>query len=87
MNRSDIGQLAPGYKADITLVDLNKPHIMPVHRPDSALVYNCNGPDVHTVIVDGNVLLDACRVTMLDEMELLDECREAAGALMKRAGI
>ncbi len=87
MNRPDIGQLAPGYKADITLVDLNKPHIMPVHRPDSALVYNCNGPDVHTVIVDGNVLLDAGRVTMLDELALLEECREAAGALMRRAGI
>ncbi len=78
MNRSDVGQLSPGYKADITLVDLNKPHIMPVHRPDSALVYNCNGPDIHTVIVDGDILLDAGRVTMLDELELLEECREAA---------
>jgi len=87
MNRPDIGQLAPGYKADITLVDLNKPHIMPVHHPDSALVYNCNGPDVHTVIVDGEVLLDAGRVTMLDEMELLEASREAAGDLMRRAGV
>ena len=87
MNRPDIGQLAPGYKADLTLVDLNRPHIMPVHRPDSALVYNCNGPDVHTVIVDGEVLLDAGRVTMLDEEALLAECRDAARDLMKRAGI
>lgn len=87
MNRSDIGQLAPGFKADITLIDLNKPHIMPVHRPDSAVVYNCNGPDVHTVIVDGRVLLDAGRVTMLDEEELLAKCRAAARDLLKRAGI
>ena len=87
MNRTDIGTLIPGQKADITIVDLNKPHIMPVHRPDSALVYNCNGPDVHTVIVDGEVLLDAGRVTMLEELELLEECREAAGDLLRRAGI
>jgi 5-methylthioadenosine/S-adenosylhomocysteine deaminase len=87
MNRTDVGQLAPGFKADITLVDLNKPHIMPVHHPASALVYNCNGPDVHTVIVDGRVLLDAGQVTMLDEEALLDECRKAARALWRRAGV
>jgi len=33
------------------------------------------------------VLLDAGRVTMLDEEALLDECRNAARNLMKRAGI
>jgi len=87
MNRNDSGALIPGQQADITLVDLNKPHIMTVHRPDSALVYNCNGPDVHTVIVAGQVLLDAGRVTMLDEKALLVECRNAARDLMKRAGI
>lgn len=87
MNRSDSGALIPGQKADITLVDLNKPHIMPVHRPDSAVVYNCNGPDVHTVIVDGRVLLDAGRVTRLDEEALLAECSEAARSLMQRAGV
>lgn len=82
--RNDI---TPGGKADLTIVDLNKPHIQPVHRPDSALVYNCNGPDVHTVIVDGRVLLDAGRVTMLDEAELLEDCRRAARALLQRAGV
>ncbi|MCP4166936.1 MAG: amidohydrolase [Chloroflexi bacterium] len=87
LNRSDIGMLAPGYKADISLIDLNKPHVMPVHHPDSALVYNCNGPDVHTVIVDGRVLLDNGRVTMLDEMALLAECRQAARDLLRQAGV
>lgn len=87
MNRRDIGQLAPGCKADITIVNLNKPNIMPVHRPDSALVYNCTGPDVHTVIVDGRVLLAAGRVTMLDEEALMEECRAAANGLLERAGV
>ncbi len=87
LNRSDIGILAPGQKADITLIDLNKPHVMPVHHPDSALVYNCNGPDVRTVIVDGRVLLDNGLVTMLDEMALLAECRQAARDLLRRAGV
>ena len=87
INRPDVGQLAPGYKADITIVDLNKPHIMPVHDPASALIYNCNGPDVHTVIVDGQILLHAGRVTMLDEETLLDTCRDAAESLLQRANL
>ena len=87
MGRDDIGQLASGFKADITLVDLNKAHAMPVHRADSALVYNCNGPDVDTVMVNGRILLDSGTITMLDEAALLEECRDAAQRLLERAGV
>jgi 5-methylthioadenosine/S-adenosylhomocysteine deaminase len=87
MGRDDIGHLAPGFKADLTLVNLNKAHIMPVHRADSALVYNCNGPDVASVIVDGRLLLDNGIITMLDEAALLEKCRVAAHCLLKRAGV
>jgi len=87
MNCSDGGRLSPGFKADITIVNMNKPHIMPVHNPASAVVYNANGPDAHTVIVDGRVLLDAGLVTMLDEEALLAQSREAALSLMQRAGV
>jgi 5-methylthioadenosine/S-adenosylhomocysteine deaminase len=81
------GELAPGAPADITVVDLNNPRCQPVHSAASALVYNAGGADVHTVIVGGEILLDAGRVTMLDEMALLDSCRDAAARLMQRAGI
>ncbi len=87
LGRNDLGRLQPGCKADITLVNLNTPRSMPVHRPESAVVYNAGGPDVHTVIVDGQILLDAGRVTMLDEIALLAECRAAATQLLTRAGI
>ncbi len=81
------GELVAGAPADITIIDLNNPRCQPVHSAASALVYNAVGPDVHTVIVGGEILLDAGRVTMLDEDALLAQCREAAAALMKRAGI
>jgi cytosine/adenosine deaminase-related metal-dependent hydrolase len=53
--RDDIGRLAPGAKADIVLVDMQKMHIGPVAADDSikALVYCANGEDVDTVIIDG----------------------------------
>ncbi len=85
--REDLGRIAPGAKADMTLVNLNNVRSMPVHHPESALVYNTSGPDVHTVIVDGRVLLDAGRITTLDEAALLAECRQRASRLLERAGL
>ncbi len=76
-----------GWPADVTLVNLNNARCQPVNSVASALVYNASGADAHTVIVDGQILLDAGRVTVLDEEALLQACREAAGALMRRAGI
>jgi 5-methylthioadenosine/S-adenosylhomocysteine deaminase len=87
LGREDLGRIVPGARADITLVNLNNVRSMPVHRPDSALVYNASGPDVHTVIVDGRVLLDGGRLTTVDEPALLDECRQRASRLLERAGI
>jgi 5-methylthioadenosine/S-adenosylhomocysteine deaminase len=81
------GRLVPGGKADVTLIDLNNARSMPVHSPASAVVYNAVGPDVHTVLVDGQILLEAGRVTALDEAALLAECRDAAKRLLKRAGV
>jgi 5-methylthioadenosine/S-adenosylhomocysteine deaminase len=87
LGRDDIGRIVPGARADLTVVDLNNARSMPVHRTESALVYNASGADVHTVLVDGQVLLDAGRVTVLDEESLLEECRQAARDLLRRAGV
>jgi 5-methylthioadenosine/S-adenosylhomocysteine deaminase len=83
----EIGSLEVGKKADIVLVDLDAPHIMPVHRVPSALVYNANGSDVDTVIVDGKVLMQGKELLFVDEKALLAECRQANRRLFERAGI
>ena len=81
------GRLAVGAPADITIVDLDNVRCQPVHSATSALVYNASGADVHTVIVGGEILLDAGRVTTVDEAALLDEARRAAHDLLRRAGV
>jgi 5-methylthioadenosine/S-adenosylhomocysteine deaminase len=87
LGRRDLGQITPGAKADLTLINLNTSRAIPAHYPDNAVVYNTVGPDVHTVIVDGQVLLEAGRVTALDETALLAECRLAVKRLLKRASV
>jgi 5-methylthioadenosine/S-adenosylhomocysteine deaminase len=54
----EVGQLKPGMKADMTLIDLEKPHYYPLNDPVSAVVYCGKGSDVHTVIVDGRILYE-----------------------------
>ena len=71
----------------MVVVDLNSPRMQPVLSVPSALVYNANGGDVDTVIVDGRVLMQNKRVVCLDEPALLKECREASRKLLQRAGV
>lgn len=78
-----MGQIAPGQKADIILVDWKKPHIAPVHYADSALVNNANGNDVDTVIVDGEVVVRNKRSTKIDEVALIDECQKRVEFIKK----
>ena len=36
LGRDDLGEVAPGKKADLILIDLDKPHFLPLHNPVSA---------------------------------------------------
>jgi 5-methylthioadenosine/S-adenosylhomocysteine deaminase len=83
----DIGRLAPGALADIVLVNLRRAHISPVHSVPSALVYNANGNDVDTVLVDGQVLVRGGKLATLDEAGLIADCQRAAERMCVRAGI
>jgi 5-methylthioadenosine/S-adenosylhomocysteine deaminase len=84
---AEIGSLEVGKKADIVLVDLDSPRMMPVHRVASALVYIANGGDVDTVLVDGRVLMHHKRLLCVDEPALLAKCRAANQRLFERSGV
>jgi 5-methylthioadenosine/S-adenosylhomocysteine deaminase len=79
--------LEVGESAELIIVNLNHPRVIPVQDLDSALTFGTHGSDVQTVIVAGEVLMRDGRVTMLDEAALYDECRRAIKSLRKRAGI
>ena len=80
-----IGSLEVGKKADIVLVDLNTPLIMPVHKVPSALVYNAEAGQVDTVIIDGQIVMRNKQITVVDEKEVLARARTVCGKLFERA--
>ena len=51
------------------------------------MVYNVNGNDVDTVIVNGKILLKAAKLLVVDEDSLMNDCQKAAEAMLGRAGI
>lgn len=83
----DIGSLEVGKKADVILVDLCKPHLVPLHMPLYRLVYFANGNDVDTVIVDGRVLMRARSVLSVNEREILDAAHCEAEKALERANL
>jgi cytosine/adenosine deaminase-related metal-dependent hydrolase len=83
----DIGSLEIGKKADITLVDLARPHMYPLNMPLFRVVCFANGNDVHTVIVDGKVVLDARVATLVDEEEILADAQRETDLLLDRGGL
>ncbi len=62
-----------GNKADLVVMDFHTPHLQPIHNVVSNLVYAANGSDVHSLIVDGQILMQDRQVLSLDEEKIIDE--------------
>jgi cytosine/adenosine deaminase-related metal-dependent hydrolase len=84
---SEIGSLEPGKKADVTLVDLRRPHLYPANMPEFRLTYFANGNDVHSVIVGGQVVLENRKAVLVDEDTILDRAQAETQALVERLGL
>jgi 5-methylthioadenosine/S-adenosylhomocysteine deaminase len=52
-----LGSVEEGKTADLIMIDLQKPHLTPLHDPVSHLVYAVRGTDVCTTIVNGKPLM------------------------------
>jgi 5-methylthioadenosine/S-adenosylhomocysteine deaminase len=76
------GCLKEGYKADIILLDLNKPKLRPVHQITSQVAYAACGGDVKTTMVDGRILMKDYEVLFMDEEKIMAEAASAARAMV-----
>ena len=78
----EIGTLEVGKKADMILVDLNKPHFAPWNNSVSDLVYSAQGSDVKTTIVNGKILMKDYEVLTMDAEKIMAEAARIARAVL-----
>lgn len=65
-----IGSLEVGKRADIIAVELNSPHLIPIHNLFAQLVFAAGRSDVSDVFVDGEQVVEDYRSTKLDFSQL-----------------
>ncbi len=61
-----IGRIAPGYKADIVMLDLDHPNWLPLNDPVNQLVHTEDGGAVASVMIGGRLVLDDRRLVTVD---------------------
>jgi 5-methylthioadenosine/S-adenosylhomocysteine deaminase len=85
--QSEIGSIEVGKKADLILIERDRPHLAPDADPWSTLAYASRGTDVRLTMVDGEVLVRDFRLTGADAVEIAAAARSSAAELAGRAGI
>jgi cytosine/adenosine deaminase-related metal-dependent hydrolase len=83
----DIGSLEVGKKADLVLFDTRRPEWRTLFNPVNTLVYNADGRSVHTVIVDGRVVVENHTPCYVDEWELIRQVQTLGEHLLTRTDI
>jgi 5-methylthioadenosine/S-adenosylhomocysteine deaminase len=81
-----VGTLEAGKKADICIIDMNKPHLTPLYEEYSHLVYTVGGADVDTVLINGRVVMKDRRLLTIDEDEAMRRVRGIAIRVRKSLG-
>jgi 5-methylthioadenosine/S-adenosylhomocysteine deaminase len=82
-----IGSLEAGKYADIVIHTLDRPELVPVTDMVRGLFYAARSKSVHSVIINGKVVLDAGVFPSFSEREVLRDIRQASVALLKRMGV
>lgn len=78
---SEIGTIEVGKKADLILIDIEKPHLYPHNDICALLAYSANGADVATTIIDGKVVMQDRLLVSMSEGEVLREAKRCSGRI------
>ena len=79
-----VGSLEPGKKADLLMVNLHRPHLVPTLRVVSAFVHNGQPADIESVMVDGQWLMWEGKVLTIDESDIIQQAERIGHAVWQR---
>ncbi len=73
-----VGKIEVGMKADIAIIDMEKPHWYPRNNLVSAIAYSMNSADFKTVLCNGKILMEDYKLTTINEKEVMHKVEEIA---------
>ena len=82
-----LGSLEVGKKADLVLHDADRPEWRPLLNVVNQLVWSAHGGGVHTVMVDGKVVVENGHCTTIDEDKLWSDAQAMGEAITARSGL
>ena len=80
----DAGTIDPGKLADLAIIDLDQPHLMPLHDVINTLVYCAKSSDVESTIIDGQLVMHDRQILTLDEEQTRHEAARYGGELFRQ---
>ena len=83
----DVGSLEDGKKADLVLFDTRSVEWQTLFNPVNNLVYNADGRSVHTVMVDGKIVVEDHKPLFVNEWGLIQKVQEIGENMLARAGL
>lgn len=83
----EIGTIEVGKKADVILVNIDQPHIMPTRNLLNTLVESVTSKDVEDVIIDGKLVMKSREMLTLDEERIMYESAAKMESIRQKAGI
>ena len=84
--RENCGFIREGFKADLTVLDIDKVYMKPAHNLLNNLIYSAQGTDVVMTMVDGRVLYRDGIYPTLDMEKILYMCEKSRNRILDRVG-
>lgn len=77
-----LGMLQPGYQADMIIINLTAPNMIPRYDILANIVYAAQAGDVDTAIVQGKVIMENRQISTVDVQEVVRNCEDIARQLV-----
>jgi 5-methylthioadenosine/S-adenosylhomocysteine deaminase len=77
-----LGTLEVGKEADIVVVDLDAPHLIPVRDPYTSVVFSAGRSDVRHVVVGGEQVIAHRRSTRVHHRDVMDDAIARVGGAL-----
>lgn len=75
--RKDTGLIREGYRADLIMFDLDKPHLVPDTDTLANILFSANSSDIVMTVCDGRVICKDGKPLLIDEEETIAKAAES----------